>query len=29
MGRYLDGGKTYKITLPAPIPVGQLVVHGL
>ena len=23
MGRYLDGGKTYKITLPAPIPVGQ------
>jgi len=22
-GRYLDGGKTYKITLPAPIPVGQ------
>ncbi len=23
MGRYLDGGKTYKITLPAPIPVAQ------
>jgi hypothetical protein len=23
MGRYLDGGKTYKITLPAPIPAGQ------
>jgi hypothetical protein len=23
MGRYLDGGKTYKITLPSPIPVGQ------
>jgi hypothetical protein len=23
MGRYLDGGKIYKITLPAPIPVGQ------
>src|SRR5262245_60498500 len=22
-GNYLDGGKTYKITLPAPIPVGQ------
>jgi hypothetical protein len=22
-GSYLDGGKTYKITLPAPIPVGQ------
>jgi hypothetical protein len=22
-GDYLDGGKTYKITLPAPIPVGQ------
>ncbi|WP_455272428.1 DUF1254 domain-containing protein [Rhizobium herbae] len=22
-GAYLDGGKTYKITLPAPIPVGQ------
>jgi hypothetical protein len=22
-GEYLDGGKTYKITLPAPIPVGQ------
>jgi len=22
-GTYLDGGKTYKITLPAPIPVGQ------
>ena len=22
-GVYLDGGKTYKITLPAPIPVGQ------
>jgi hypothetical protein len=22
-GQYLDGGKTYKITLPAPIPVGQ------
>jgi hypothetical protein len=22
-GRYLDGGKTYQITLPAPIPVGQ------
>jgi hypothetical protein len=22
-GRYLDGGKTYKITLPAPLPVGQ------
>ena len=23
MGRYLDGSKTYKITLPAPIPAGQ------
>ncbi len=23
MGHYLDGGKTYKITLPAPIPAGQ------
>jgi hypothetical protein len=23
MGRYLDGDKTYKITLPAPIPAGQ------
>jgi hypothetical protein len=23
MGRYLDGGKTYKITLPAPIPAKQ------
>jgi hypothetical protein len=23
MGRYLDGGATYKITLPAPIPAGQ------
>jgi len=23
MGRYLNGGKTYKITLPAPIPAGQ------
>jgi hypothetical protein len=23
MGRYLDGGKTYKITLPAPVPVAQ------
>jgi hypothetical protein len=23
LGRYLDGGKTYKITLPAPIPAGQ------
>jgi hypothetical protein len=23
MARYLDGGKTYKITLPVPIPVGQ------
>jgi hypothetical protein len=23
MGEYLDGGKTYKIRLPAPIPVGQ------
>ena len=23
MGRYLDGGKTYKITLPAPIPAAQ------
>jgi hypothetical protein len=23
MGRYFDGGKTYKVTLPAPIPVGQ------
>jgi hypothetical protein len=23
IGRYLDGSKTYKITLPAPIPVGQ------
>jgi hypothetical protein len=23
MGRYLDGGKTYKITLPAPIPVAN------
>jgi hypothetical protein len=22
-GRYLDGGKTYKITLPAPIPAKQ------
>ncbi|HEV7335970.1 MAG TPA: DUF1254 domain-containing protein [Bosea sp. (in: a-proteobacteria)] len=22
-GHYLDGGKTYKITLPAPVPVGQ------
>ena len=22
-GRYLDGGKTYKIKLPGPIPVGQ------
>ena len=22
-GDYLDGGKTYKITLPAPIPAGQ------
>lgn len=22
-GRYLDGGKTYRITLPAPIPAGQ------
>jgi hypothetical protein len=22
-GKYLDGGKTYKITLPAPIPAGQ------
>lgn len=22
-GAYLDGGKTYKITLPAPVPVGQ------
>src|SRR5262249_1811590 len=22
-GRYLDGGKTYKITLPAPVPAGQ------
>jgi hypothetical protein len=22
-GNYLDGGKTYKITLPAPVPVGQ------
>ena len=22
-GEYLDGGKTYKITLPSPIPVGQ------
>jgi hypothetical protein len=22
-GQYLDGGKTYKITLPAPIPAGQ------
>ena len=22
-GRYFDGGKTYKITLPAPIPAGQ------
>ncbi|MDO8981087.1 MAG: DUF1254 domain-containing protein [Afipia sp.] len=22
-GEYLEGGKTYKITLPAPIPVGQ------
>jgi hypothetical protein len=22
-GEYLDGSKTYKITLPAPIPVGQ------
>jgi hypothetical protein len=23
MGRYLDGGKTYKITLPAPVPAAQ------
>ena len=23
LGRYLDGGKTYKTTLPAPIPTGQ------
>ena len=23
LGRYLDGGKTYKTTLPAPIPAGQ------
>ena len=23
MGRYLDGGKTYKTVLPAPIPAGQ------
>jgi hypothetical protein len=23
MGRYLDGGKTYKVTLPAPVPAGQ------
>ena len=22
-GRYLDGGKTYKVTLPAPIPAGD------
>ncbi|MCP3417209.1 DUF1254 domain-containing protein [Bradyrhizobium brasilense] len=22
-GQFLDGGKTYKVTLPAPIPVGQ------
>ena len=22
-GRYLDGGKTYKVTLPGPVPVGQ------
>lgn len=22
-GRYLDGGKTYKVTLPTPIPAGQ------
>lgn len=22
-GQYFDGGKTYKVTLPAPIPVGQ------
>jgi hypothetical protein len=22
-GRYLDGGKTYRVTLPAPVPVGQ------
>jgi hypothetical protein len=22
-GDYLDGGKTYKITLPAPVPAGQ------
>jgi hypothetical protein len=22
-GRYLDGSKTYKVTLPAPVPVGQ------
>jgi hypothetical protein len=22
-GRYFDGGKTYKVTLPAPIPAGQ------
>ncbi len=30
MGRYLDGGKTYRITLPAPHTGGAvLVVHGL
>jgi hypothetical protein len=23
MGRYFDGGKTYKVTLPAPIPAGD------
>jgi hypothetical protein len=23
VGRYLDGSKNYKITLPVPIPVGQ------
>jgi hypothetical protein len=22
-GRYLDGGKTYRVTLPGPVPVGQ------
>ena len=29
-GKYLDGGKTYKVTLPAPVPAGPLlVIHGL
>jgi hypothetical protein len=30
MGRYLDGDKTYKITMPAPVPAWSvLVIHGL